>query len=198
VAEAREAIAAGLARHEGDPELLLLLGHALHRTPGRAAEGIEAYARALDRGPLDAAALSNLAGHLGAEPAVADRAARVLVRAGAPALPVILEAASSGSGARRLRALVLARDLGAEEKLDRVKAYGALLADADCELRKAAARRLGEIGDRAALPRLREAAASRKETRGFFGQVKATPACGAAEAAEAVRKLEAARTRKAR
>jgi serine/threonine-protein kinase len=104
---------------------------------------------------------------------------------------VILAAAGSGTGASRLRALELARGLGIEERIDRVSAWSALLADPDCEVRRAAVRRLGEIGSAAALPALQALAASRQETRGFLGAAQSLPACGAGEAAAAARQLEA-------
>jgi HEAT repeat protein len=72
-----------------------------------------------------------------------------------------------------------------------VAAYLALLAEGDCEVRRAAARRLGEIGDPAALGRLKEAARATQEARGFLGITKSVPACGAGEAAAAARRIEA-------
>jgi serine/threonine-protein kinase len=192
-AEAQRALETALARHPDDPELRLLLGRALHGIPGQEAAGVEAYASALEITALDGPALADLAGDLGGERSLADRAGRLLVRVGDPALPIVLAAAQDGSPVRRLRALGLARDLGAEERVDRVKAYGALLTDGDCDVRKAAARRLGEIGDPEALPRLRDLAATKRETKGLFGMVTRSPACGATEAGEAVRRIEAAR-----
>jgi serine/threonine-protein kinase len=192
VAEARGLLDRELRHSPEKGELQLLLGHALHRTPGQAAAAIEAYGEAAARAPLDEEALANLVDDLGQERATADRAAHLLVRIGPRALPSILEAATDGPGTRRLRALGLARDLGAEESVDRVDAYGALLKETDCELRRAAARRLGEIGDPAALPALREAAkATLKARAGLFGRAQRTPACGAADAAEAVKRIEA-------
>jgi serine/threonine-protein kinase len=107
----------------------------------------------------------------------------------------VLKAAQGASGAHRLRALTLARDLGAEDQVDRVAAYGGLLADPDCELRRAASRRLGELGDAAALPALRKAAQAKTEVKGnsLFAKPKQLPACGAPEADSAARRIEAAR-----
>ena len=96
---------------------------------------------------------------------------------------------------QRLRALTLARDLGAEERMDRLEAYSSLLDDADCEIRRAVARRLGEIGDPAAVSALRRAAAAKVETKGLFGLTKQAPTCGAAEAAQPARRIEAAAAR---
>jgi serine/threonine-protein kinase len=81
--------------------------------------------------------------------------------------------------------------------VDRVEAYAGLLEDGDCDVRRAAARRLGEIGDPAALPRLRRAAQAKVETKGFFG-TKQSPACAAPEAAAAARRIQAARLPDAR
>ena len=82
----------------------------------------------------------------------------------------VLRAAATAPGVHRLRALALARDLGAEERVDRVEAYGALLGDADCDMRRAAARRLGEIGDPAALPRLAQGCAGAGRVEGVLRQ----------------------------
>jgi serine/threonine-protein kinase len=193
-ADARKVLESALRRHPEDPELRLLLGRALHRIPGEAAAGVDAYAAALETVPLDEVALADLASNLAGERSLADRAGRLLLRIGEPAVPSVLAAVgdTKAPGVKRLRALALARDLGAEEKVDRETAYASLLADPECDVRRAAARRLGEIGGPAALPPLREAAAARKETKGFFGSVQRTPVCGAAEAAEAVRRIEAA------
>jgi serine/threonine-protein kinase len=191
--EARDLVRHELTHYPNDPELRLLLGHALHRMPGQAAAAIEAYAAASALGPLDDTALTNLLDDLGQDRATSDRASHLLVRIGDPALAAILAATAEGPAPRRLRALTLARDLGAEERVDRIAVYGGLLEDSDCEVRRAAARRLGEIGDPAALPALREVARAVKETKGgLFGRrVQRTPVCGALDAAEAVKRIEA-------
>jgi serine/threonine-protein kinase len=192
-AAARAVLDGALRLRPDDPALQALLGRALHQIPGEAAAGIQAFETALEKDPrsLGPEALSDLAGDLARERRHSDRAARLLVRVGSPAVPAVLAAAQQGSGAARLRALTVARDLGAEDKLDRVPAYLALMADGDCEVRKAAARRLGEIGDPAALARLKEAARATQEARGFLGIAKSVPACGAGEAAAAARRIEA-------
>ncbi len=192
-ADARSILDAALERRPADPELLLLRGAALHRIPGRAGDGIEAYAAARAGGPLHPQALDDLAADLSRERSLADKASRVLREEGAAAIPAVLRTARQTAGVQRLRALALARDLGAEEEVDRVDAYGGLLGDADCDVRRSAARRLGEIGDAGALPALRKAAQARIETRGFLGHVARTPACGAQDAEAAVRRIEAAR-----
>jgi serine/threonine-protein kinase len=188
---ARTVVEEALENRAGDTELLLLRARALQRA-GRPGEAIEAYAAARARGPLDDTAYDDLVSDLGRERALADRATRFLREEGARAVPAVLRAAAGASGAQRLRALTLARDLGAEDQVDRVAAYGGLLGDPDCEIRRAAARRLGELGDDAALPALRKAAQGRTETRSFFG-MKAAPACGAPDADAAARRIEAAR-----
>jgi serine/threonine-protein kinase len=195
-AEARALVERALARHPEDPELLLLRGHALHQVPGHASDAIEAYAAVRAHGAdLDARASENLVSDLGRERSVADRAAKVLRDCADQAIPAVLQAATKESGAHRLRALALARDLGAEDRIDRVAAYAALLGDGDCEIRRAAARRLGEIGDSAALPALRKAAAVKSELKGvgIFGKTRLVPACGAPDADGAARRIEAAR-----
>jgi serine/threonine-protein kinase len=187
---------AALARRPGDHELVLLRARALHRIPGSEPAAVSAYGEALRSGPLDADAFADLARDLAAERSLADRAGRLLVEAGDGALPTLLLAAREGPGTKRLRALTLVRDLGAEERLDRTAAYGALLEDGDCDVRRAAARRLGEIGDPAALPLLRRAAAAKVESKGLFGMSKQAVACGAPDASEAARRIQAAAPRR--
>jgi serine/threonine-protein kinase len=197
-AEARAILDDALEHRSDEPDLLLLRAHALHRT-GRHAEDVEAYAVARTKGPLDDDAYTHLVSDLGRERSLADRAARVLRDEGTRAVPALLRAASTASGNHRLRALTLARDLGAEDQIDRVAAYGGLLGDPDCELRRAAARRLGELGDAAALPALRKAAqaqvAKTEPKGGLWGgtRTKNVPACGAPEADAAAKRIEAAR-----
>jgi serine/threonine-protein kinase len=190
---ARSLLEEAVAQRPREPRLQALLGRALHRIPGQSAASLQAFEAAADRDPasLDVQALADLAGDLGGDRGTADRAARVLEKAGPAAAPVILAAAGSGTGASRLRALELARGLGIEERIDRVSAWSALLADPDCEVRRAAVRRLGEIGSAAALPALQALSASRQEARGFLGAAQSLPACGAGEAAAAARQLEA-------
>jgi serine/threonine-protein kinase len=196
LAEARGAADRGLQRRPQDAELLLLRGHALHELPGRASDAVESYAAARARGSvLDARAFDNLVEDLGRDRSLADRAAKVIRESGEHAVPAVLQAAVKQTSAYRLRALALARDLGAEDRIDRVAAYAALLGDGDCEIRRAAARRLGEIGDPAALPALRKAAAVRSEVKGvgIFAKPRLVPACGAPDADAAARRIEAAR-----
>ncbi|WP_242395425.1 serine/threonine-protein kinase [Anaeromyxobacter oryzisoli] len=190
--EARAAADAALRRRPGDAELLLLRARALHRA-GAGLVALDAYETAQHIAPLDDAALAEIATDLARDQRLADRAARLLRDAGARAVSPAVAAAEDGSGEGRLRALTLLRDLGAEERVDRTKLYGSLLADTECELRRAAARRLAEIGDPAALPRLREAAAAMTTRRGLFGIPTRERACGAIDAEEAVQRIEALR-----
>jgi serine/threonine-protein kinase len=193
-AEARAVLDDALERRPDEPDLLLLRARALQRA-GRAADAVEAYASARTKGPLDDTAFADLVADLGRERSLADRAARVLRDEGARAVPPVLKAAQGASGSQRLRALTLARDLGAEDQIDRVAAYGGLLGDPDCEIRRAASRRLGELGDAGALPALRKAAQAKAELKGngLFTKTKQLPACGAPEADSAARRIEAAR-----
>ncbi|HZY03576.1 MAG TPA: protein kinase [Anaeromyxobacteraceae bacterium] len=190
---ARPLLEDAVARRPDDARLRTLLGQALHQMPDRTAAALDAYEAAAS---LDASALGpavpDLVADLARERRLADRAARLLIRAGPPAaLPAVLEAAQRGPGFARLRALSVARDLGGEDRIDREATYVALLADPDCEVRKAASLRLGEIGAVAALPKLRELSRARVVTSGFLGIKSSSPACGAAEAHTAVRRIEA-------
>jgi serine/threonine-protein kinase len=189
---ARDAIAPAVLRRPADPRLRVMQARALHHIPGQASAALDAYAAAFDLDPraLDAAAYADMAQDLSQDRKLAERAAHLLARAGSPAVPAVVAAAQSGPGVARLRALELARELGAEDRLDRVAAWSALLGDDDCDVRRAAARRLGDLGARAALPRLRELAAQTRSIRGLLGLPQSVPACGAAEAEAAVRRIE--------
>jgi eukaryotic-like serine/threonine-protein kinase len=188
---ARDLIAPAVVLHPGDARLRVLQGRAYHRVQDQAA-GVKAYAVALelDPGALDAVALSDLAADLSRDREVADRAAQLLVRAGKAAIPTVLAAVGTGTGVARLRALGAARELGAEDLVDRVQAYGALLGDEDCEVRRAAARRLGEIGGPAALSRLSQVARETRTLQPLFGQPQRVPTCGAEEASAAIRRIQ--------
>jgi serine/threonine-protein kinase len=192
---ARELVAAAVAQRPADARLRVLQGRALHRVRGEATAGVDAYAVALDLDPdaLDRAAFADLVSDLAKDqdPAVAQRAAALLVRAGRAALPTVLAATRSGSGIARLRALEVARQLGAEERADPLHAYGALLVDDDCEVRRAAARRLGDLGNRDALPGLGALARDTRSVQGLFGLTHQAPACGADEAREAIQRIQA-------
>jgi len=189
---ARDLVLTAVARRPADPRLRLLEGRVLHRIPGEASRGVDAYAAALDLDAraLDSAALLDLTDDLALDRRVAERASRLLLREGPLAIPVVVAATRTGKGPARLRALELARALGAEDRVDAAGAYGALLKDEDCEVRRAAARRLGERRERGALPALTDLAASTRRVKGFLGLPQAVPVCGALEAEAAVRLIE--------
>jgi peptidoglycan/xylan/chitin deacetylase (PgdA/CDA1 family) len=91
-----------------------------------------------------------------------------------------------------IRGLEVLRELGAEGRLDRVKAYVDLLGDEDCDVRRAAARRLGEIGSPAAVPKLTALARATRPVRGLFGISQQVPQCSAVEADAALKRISKA------
>ena len=191
--EARDALAPALARRPPMPGSQLLLARALHRIPGSEPAALDAFeAAARAPGGLDAPALADLASLVPAGGRAGDRATRLLREAGKPAVAHVVDVALRASGAGRLRTLALLRTLHAEDRIPPVEAYGPLLQDADCALRKAAAKRLGELGDRAALPKLQALAQATREVRKFLF-TRQEPECGAAEAKAAVSRIESAR-----
>ena len=190
--QALEAIDAALASRPDQPALVLLRARALRRIPGRRREALDVYASLQASQSLEPEDYTSLAVLLGEEPRLADRVASVLRDAPPQAVPSLAAAARSGSPAQRLRAMAILRDLGAEDAVDRVAVYVWLLADADCDVRRAAARRLGELGDPGAIPALRNlAGATRTEKRWILVVVK-VPVCGAAEASDALRRIRPA------
>jgi hypothetical protein len=192
--DARDALAPALARQPPDPRAQVLLARALDRIPGARAEALDAFEVASRNGTgLDATAMADVAALLGSDRKTAERAARLLEAVGAPAVPPVLDAARRTRGAARLRALGVLRALGAEDRLAVADAYVPLLADADCEVRRAAARRLGEVGDASVAPKLAELAAAKREVKGFLFTKRAEPVCGAAEAAAALKRVQARR-----
>ena len=189
--QARALLEALVVKQPNDAELLRLLGHAFH-DEGEVLKALEAWSTALALAPLDAAALEHLGTDLARDRALADRAARLLVKAGPASGPALAGALSATSTLVKLRALAVAREIGPGAQVDTLGGYLTLLGDPDCDVRKAAARGLAELKDRRALPKLRERAEERIERRGLFGVlIESKPVCGGPEAAEAVRKLEA-------
>jgi serine/threonine-protein kinase len=187
-----------IASDPKDAQLHLLLGRALHRIPGEAGRGIEAYGEAAEilGGKLvDETAFEDLVRDLGRAAIIAEAASRLLVRLQSESLPIVLRAAKSGASYERLRALTLLGDLHAADKLDRAEAFGELLGDEDCDVKRAAAKQLGEIGDPSALPKLADLAKARRHERvlGLFDQTIA--ACGAPEASAAIKKIRAVQGR---
>jgi eukaryotic-like serine/threonine-protein kinase len=192
-AEALAALDPALRRNPGRRDLQLLRGRSLLRLPARRDDAVVAYGAVQERGQLEAEDYRSLAALLGEERSLADRAARVLRDGNDGAVAAVAAAARAGSGTQRLRAMAVLRDLGAEETVDRLGVYGALLADAECDVRRAAARRLGELGDPGAIPALRAAAgATRTERRSAFSAPVRLSACGAPEAGEALRRVQSA------
>jgi serine/threonine-protein kinase len=190
--EALAAVESALKPSPEKAELLLLRARALCRLPGKQDQALDAYAAAQASGSLHSEDYQDIAALLGDDRRLADRAAQLLREASSPAIPAVASVARSGSPVQRLRAMAVLRDLEAEEVVNRVSVYGGLLAEPDCDVRRAAARRLGELGSSAAVPALRIAAgATRVEKRWNFLPVK-VPACGAAEATEALRKIQRA------
>jgi len=196
---ARQVAEAALGQSPGDARLRTLLGRALQRLgqPAAALDSLEAASQ-LDPAALDPEALSDVAQALARDRRAAERAARALARSGPPAAPAVLAVLPRTSGAQRLRALELLRSLGAEDRVDVVAAWSPLLGEADCDLRRAAARRLGESGSPSAIPHLR-ALAERPDEHSVvaFGKLTRTdPVCGAKEAEEALERLQAAARRR--
>jgi serine/threonine-protein kinase len=189
---ARDILASAVLRRPTDPRLRILQGHAQHRIPGEAAAGIESYVAAFELDPLtlDAAVFTDLAGDLARDRKVAARAAELLVRAGARAVPSVIAATHVENGPARLKALEVARELGAENRIDAPKVYGALLREDDCDVRRAAARRLGELGNSAAVPDLMQLAHATRKIKGLFGLPQQVPVCGAVEADAALQRIE--------
>jgi serine/threonine-protein kinase len=189
-AAARQALQPALARDPDDPRAQALLGRALRRTRGEAASAaltaFEIAART--PGALDRAALEDVAALLLADRRTSERAARLLGDVGRAASAPVAEVALRASGARRLRVLDVLRAVGGEGELSPTEAYAPLLTDPDCAVRQTAARRLGASGDRNSLPALRALALARRDVKGLVF-TRQEPVCGAAEAAEAVRRI---------
>ncbi len=188
--QARALLEALVVKKPDDAELLRLLGHAFY-DEGELLKAIDAWGRAQALEPLDAASLEHLATALGKDRAVVDRVTPLLVKAGGAAGPALEGQLTASSTLIRLRALAVAREIGPTARVDVLGGYLALLSDQDCDVRKAAARGLGDLKDRRALPQLKEKGAERNERRGLFGVlIESKPACGAPEAAEAARRIE--------
>jgi serine/threonine-protein kinase len=193
--QAREAALAALEDRPGDARLRMLLGRAQQRLgqPAAALDSLEAAAQ-LEPGVLDAEAVNAIAALLSRDRRSADRAARLLARVGPAAAPALVAVLPRTNGAQRLRTLDLIRTFGAEDRIDLVAGWSPLLQDPDCELRRAAVRRLAESGSPSAIPYLK-ALAERREERSAVPVLRLTrtdSACGAREAEEALARLPAA------
>jgi serine/threonine-protein kinase len=172
-----------------EPVLHEQLGHAWH-DEGELVHALDAWTTALALAPLDRPTLDHLVDDLGRDKAVADRAAHLLVRAGPASGPALAAVSPRSPPRMKLRALGVAREIGPGAKVDVGGGYLALLGDADCDVRKAATRALGELRERRALGRLKQLAEARDSRRLGSIIIGSKPACGALEAAEAVRRVE--------
>jgi serine/threonine-protein kinase len=188
-ARARAILTPLLATRADDPLLHQQLGHAW-QDEGDLVRALDEWTTALALAPLDRPALDHLVSDLGRSQAVADRAAHLLVQAGAASGPALADLPPRTPPAVRLRALGVAREIGPASGVDVGAGYLALLGDPDCEVRRAASRALGELRERRALPRLRERADARDVRRLGSIIIGSKPVCGAPEAAEAVRRIE--------
>ncbi len=189
---ARDFLAPAVLRRPDDARLRALQGRALHRIDGQEAAGVDAYAAGfdLDAASLDGEALSDLARDLGGDRALAERAAHLLARVGAPAVPALVNVSRGGTGSARLRALDLLHELGAQGEVDVVATYLSLLEDGECEVSRAAARQLGELGSSAAIPKLTEVSRRTRQIHGLLGKPQQVPTCSSAEAEAALRKIQ--------
>ncbi len=188
-ARARALLTPLLASRADDPLLHQQLGHAWH-DEGELVKALDEWTTAMALAPLDRPTLDHLVANLGRDKTVADRSAHLLVRAGPPAGPALADISTRTSPWVKLRALAVAREIGPGARVDTGVGYLALLADADCDVRRAASRALGELRERRALPRLRERAEARDQRKLGSVIIGSKPACGAPEAAEAVRRIE--------
>ena len=188
-ARARALLAPLLQSRPDEPLLHERLGHAWH-DEGDHLRALDEWTTALALAPLDRATLDHLVSDLGREKAVADRAAHLLVVAGAAAGPALAAVPARASPALKLRALGVAREIGPDARVDVGASYQALLGDPDCEVRKASSRALGDLRERRALGRLRQLAEARDTRRLGSIIISSKAPCGAAEAADAVRRIE--------
>jgi serine/threonine-protein kinase len=188
-ARARALLSPLLKSRADDPLLHQQLGHAWH-DEGDLVHALDEWTTALALAPLDRPTLDHLVSDLGRERAVADRAAHLLVRAGAASGPALSGISPRASPWVKLRALGLAREIGSSARVDTGAGYLALLAEPDCEVRKAASRGLAELRERRAIQKLRERAEARDLRKLGSIIIGSKPACGAAEAGEALRRIE--------
>ncbi len=179
-----------LQARANEPLLHQQLGHAWH-DEGDHVHAFDEWTTALALAPLDRPTLDHLVEDLGRSKAVADRAAHLLVRAGPAAAPALAAVPPRSSPWVKLRALGVARQIGPEAAIDVGAGYLALLGDSDCEVRRAASRALGELRERRALGRLRQLGEARDTRRLGSIIIGSKPSCGAPEAAEAARRIEA-------
>jgi serine/threonine-protein kinase len=188
-ARARTILTPLLRNRANEPIVHQLLGHAW-QDEGDFLRALDEWTTALALAPLDRGSLDMLVEDLGRDRTVADRAAHLLVTAGPAAGPALAAVPHRAPTQLKLRALHAARQIGPGAKVDAGAGYLALLGEPDCDVRKAASRALGELRERRALARLRQLAEGRDTRRLGIIIIGSKQSCGAAEAGDAVRRIE--------
>jgi eukaryotic-like serine/threonine-protein kinase len=197
--EASALLAAAAEAQPGNAHVRALLGRALFRL-GQPAAALDAYEGAYDLEPsaIEPGDLKVLANALTRRGAVAERSARLLARVGAAAASEVLAAIPLTSGAERVRAIELAVALDPGQRAGSVASWSPLLDDPDCDVRRAAVRKLGDSGDPSAIPALQGLAGLRegRPPPGVTLASRAPSVCGALEAGEALARLQSAAARR--
>jgi serine/threonine-protein kinase len=188
-ARARAVLAPLLLSRADEPVVHEQIGHAWH-DEGDLVHALDEWTTALALAPLDRPTLDHLVADLGREKSVADRAAHLLIRAGTASGPALAAISPRSSPWVKLRALGVAREIGPGTRVDLGAGYLNLLGEADCDVRKGASRALGDLRERRALGKLRLLADSRETRRLGSIIIGSKTACGALEAADAVRRIE--------
>jgi serine/threonine-protein kinase len=193
--EASALLAAAAEAQPGNARVRALLGRALLRL-GQPAAALDAYEGAFELDPtaIEPADLKALATALTRRGAVAERSAHLLARVGTPAAPEVLAAIPLTSGAERVRAIELAVALDPRQRTASVASWSPLLDDPDCDVRRAAVRKLGDSGDPSAIPPHQNQAGLRegRPPPGSTPASRAASVCGALEAGEALARLQSA------
>jgi HEAT repeat protein len=193
--EARELLVGAADDRPEDARVRALLGRALFKLaqPAAALDSYEIAWR-IDPAILDRTDLDALANALSRRGKVAERAARLLARAGPAAGPMVLAVLPRTSGAERVRAIELLRAIDPGQAIDAVSSWSPLLEDPDCDVRRAAVMRLGDSGDPAAIPHLQTLAGLRegRAPPGTSPGSSVPSVCGALEAGEALARLQSA------
>jgi serine/threonine-protein kinase len=196
--QARDVLATEAVDQPGNGRVQALLGRSLLKL-GQPLPALDAYEAAAKAGidALDKADLDALAGALTRRGKVAERAAWILEQVGPPAAPAVMAALPRTSGAEKVRALELAGRLDPSQPADVVATWAPLLDDPDCDVRRAATRHLADSGSPAAIPPLQALAGLRegRTAAGVTPSDRLPAVCGAAEAGEALVRLQAAPAR---